>query len=100
MNKHKWIFGFIIAILFVICLLFLFACWSMNSLPVPKSQAEKIVSGMTKENVSSILGQPNQVQSTADSNSETWIYSHTFQWSMFLVDFNDKGLVSESYYDY
>jgi hypothetical protein len=72
--------------------------WMMEAPALPHSSMAAVQVGMTRKQVSDLLGRPNAVNSNQDG-SETWIYHrHTF--AMFFVYFSEEGVVDEAVHDF
>jgi len=69
----------------------------MNSLLISKSQAEKIVPGTSKQEVLDILTVPDDINPHV--SGDQWIYSSSFRWYAFYIDFDKEGLVVQAYFD-
>ena len=58
----------------------------------------KFHTGMTKDDVISIMGKPRGIR-TDKSGIEIWTYGRPLQWACFIVDFNTNGTVESFDHD-
>ncbi len=75
-----------------------FAWWCMASLPVPVEAAEHVTSGMSKDAVRSVLGDPSEIRTDLPQGTQRWIYSHPCKWTFYTVYFAPNGTVASAEY--
>src|SRR5688572_23990012 len=73
---------------------FSYIVWNFNQPPFRLEKLQLLQKGMSKPQVTQILGEP-------DSKFDTsWAYSRPGSWPIVKIYFDDQGLFAESEYDY
>lgn len=76
-----------------------FVTYVMESLPVSRSNMDRIQPGLPLATVRSILGDPDRENLRDDGTASTWAYSPPLHWQIFYVRFDRDGYVTESELD-
>ncbi|OHB52084.1 MAG: hypothetical protein A2Y10_11165 [Planctomycetes bacterium GWF2_41_51] len=88
MKKSKIL---LVTVLVLATMFMFFSIWAMHSRPVSTELVSRIVEGMSKEEVQTILGHPNNIN--YNENSEQWTYGSGLQWNFYRVTFSKNGKV-------
>lgn len=86
----------------VVCVVGLLAIWGVIYYvwrpAIPEHKLAQIHDGMTKLEVSRILGEPRKIRKSADAR-ETWFYYRPMQWATFSIEFSTEGEVTSFEHD-
>jgi outer membrane protein assembly factor BamE (lipoprotein component of BamABCDE complex) len=85
-SRRRINLGFVLGLLVVIIVAILFAIYVMVGPVIPRSQLQRLKPGMTKSEVTAILGPPRIVES-----EQEWVYSRTGNAGWVEVYFDVKG---------
>ena len=101
MINKKTVYRIIIGALTLLLVLGL--CWTaivtwVWSPAISDRDLAKFHTGMTKDDVISIMGKPSGIR-TDKSGIEIWTYARPLQWACFIVDFNTNGTVESFDHD-
>ena len=66
-------------------------CW-VDGMPVPKSEAAKVLPGMSKAEVEALLGKPQRINNSYP-HVEYWEYRKPFKSTIFKVEFHEEKVL-------
>jgi outer membrane protein assembly factor BamE (lipoprotein component of BamABCDE complex) len=87
-----------LAVLAPFGILLLFAFWVFDGHGAAMSRLAQVHPGMTRKQVTAILGKPSTINGNADG-SETWYYSK-ITWCQVKVHTSPRGIVDGKYHDH